>query len=521
MKPQTMRPGRRFLLAAFSGALLAVAFPGSGGQHELAFVALIPLMFAIHGVGWGEAAILGFLSGLAFWLLTIPWIAGTMVQYGGVPWAVSSLILLGLAGYLACYTAAFCAFLVRSPLHSGALHVVLAASFWVALEFVRTYALTGFPWNLLGYSQYRNLPLIQIASVTGVYGVSFAIVAVNAALARFVAEPAGRQRLGALAAAGAFAAAALGTAWLSPPASDRAPVPVALLQASVEQGVKWDRTLQDATLEIYRRLTREAARSGAAVIVWPETAVPFFLRDDPRWPEVAALARENNAHLLVGAPDVWQGARRNSAFLVGPEGTLRGRYDKRHLVPFGEYVPLVRLLSFAGAIAGSGIGAFAPGSEATLFETPAGRLAVVICYESIFPAEVREFFRDGAEVLVNITNDAWFGRSAAPVQHLAMAIFRAVENRAYLLRAANTGISAIVAPDGQVVQASGLFTREVLTGTVVRRGAPSFYTRYGDLFAWTTVAVALAVLWPVFEGAATRRWSSVSSRIRRRREPAA
>jgi apolipoprotein N-acyltransferase len=183
-------------------------------------------------------------------------------------------------------------------------------------------------------------------------------------------------------------------------------------------------------------------------------------------------------------------------------GDVTGRYDKRHLVPFGEYVPLKSLLAFVEVLGGGAIGELRSGREATIFSTPLGRLAVVICYEAIFPAEVRDFFLAGADVLVNITNDAWFGRSAAPVQDLAMAAFRAVENRAYLIRAANTGISAIVAPDGRIVEASGLFTRETVSGTIAPRVGPSVYTRYGDVFAWATVAVALAVMWP---SSSTRR----------------
>lgn len=490
-----------------SGILLAVAFPGTGGRQELAFIALVPLLLAIEGVGWRRAALLGFVSGLTFWLITISWIAGTIVRHGGVPWVLAGAVLLSLAAYLATFTAAFCALVARGPAREGALYVVGAASFWVALEFVRTYLLTGFPWNLLGYSQSRNIPLIQVAAVTGVYGVSFVLVAVNAALARLVVSSAGTRREGvdAVVVAGTVVLAAVGLAWVSPPPHDEPTAPVAVVQANVAQEIKWDPAVQRATLDLYANLTRQAARGGAGLVVWPETAIPFVVRDDPRWPEVPALARDTGIHLLVGAPDVHDGLLRNSAFVIDRDGVVLGRYDKRHLVPFGEYVPLGRLLSFADAIAGSGVGAFAPGTEATVFGTPAGRLGVVICYEAIFPGEVRDLFRGGAEILVNLTNDAWFGRSAAPEQHLAMAILRAVENRAYLIRAANTGISAIIAPDGHVVRASGLFTQEIITGAVAPRGGPSFYTRHGDLFAWTTVAVALAALWP-FRSGAWRRW---------------
>ena len=461
----------RWLLAALSGALLALAFPGSGDQSWLAFAALVPLLVAVEGRGWRQAGALGFLSGLIFWLAAIPWVAPTMIHYGDLPWPLAGVIFLALAGYLALYTTAFAALLARTSPRSSAAYVTVAASLWVALEFLRTYLFTGFPWNLLGYSQYRNLPLVQVAAVTGVYGVSFAVAAVNAGLAGFVHPQHGRKdRLGGIGVAAAVVGLAVGSGWLLSPAREEKPaIPVALVQGNIDQGVKWDPAYQETTLEVYRRLTLAAARGGAQLIVWPETAMPFFLREDPSWREVENLARVTGAHLLVGALDRSLGEPRNSAFLIGPDGQVRGRYDKRHLVPFGEYVPLQPLLFFVNVIAGGAIGAFAPGAEATTFSTPAGRVAVVICYEAIFPAEVREFFRGGADVLVNITNDAWFGRSAAPVQHLAMAAFRAVENRAYLVRAANSGISAVVAPDGRIVQASGFFTREVLSGTVAPR----------------------------------------------------
>ena len=185
-----------------------------------------------------------------------------------------------------------------------------------------------------------------------------------------------------------------------------------------------------------------------------------------------------------------------------------GRFDKRHLVPFDEYVPLRRVLFFVNALAGGTIGEFVPGGEATVFSTPLGRFGVVICYEAIFPGEVRAFFLGGADFLVNITNDAWFGRSAAPVQHLAMAAFRAVENRAYLIRAANTGISAIAGPDGRIVQASELFTPAVVSGLIAPRIGASLYTRYGDLFAWGAVAVALAALLGALGPVSLVTWSA-------------
>lgn len=491
-----MKGSRSVLAALVSGGLLALAFPGTGDQGWLAFGALVPLLAVIDDVSWRRAGWLGFVAGLVFWLATISWVAQTMVRYGGLPWFQAYVLLFGLAGYLALYLAAFCALLSRRRRRSSVLYVVEAASLWVALEFLRTYLLSGFPWNLLAYSQHENLALIQVAAVTGVYGVSFVVLAVNAALARVVqVRGSWIQVAPPLGTAALCWALAVGAGWLQAPTPDpKDTIRVALVQGNIEQGVKWDPTWQQKTLDTYRHLTLEAARKRPGLIVWPETAVPFFLREDPRRGEVEAMAREAGTYLLVGTPDRDAGSPRNAALLLGPDGRILGRYDKQHLVPFGEYIPLRRLLFFANVLAGGTIGAFTPGREATVFSASIGRFGVVICYEAIFPGQVRTFFLQGADFLINITNDAWFGRSAAPAQQLAMAAFRAVENRAYLVRAANTGVSAIVAPDGRVLQASELFTTAVIWGTIAPRPGLSLYTRYGDLFAWGTVVVALAAV---------------------------
>lgn len=510
-----MRGKLRLVSALLSGGILALAFPGTGDQRWLAFLALVPLLLAIEGHTWRRAGSLGFVAGLVFWLATIPWVAPTMVRYGRLPWPLAVLILLGLAGYLALYSAAFCAILARVSLRSGGMYVIVAAGLWVALEFLRTYLFSGFPWNLLSYSQHRNLPLIQVAAVTGVYGVSFVVVAVNAAVARALQwKGSWRRAVAPVGTAALFWGLAVGSGWFQPlPEKDKLSLPVAVVQGNIDQGVKWDPAWQEKTLGVYRDLTLAAARERPQLIVWPETAVPFLLEEDSRRIQVLALARETGAYLLVGAPDRREGQPRNSAFFVGPGGQMLGRYDKRHLVPFGEYVPLGRLLFFVNVLAGGTIGEFAPGNEATVFSTSVGRFGVVICYEAIFPGEVREFFLGGADFLVNITNDAWFGRSAAPSQHLAMAAFRAVENRAYLIRAANTGISAIVAPDGRIVQPSALFAPAVLSAVITPRAEASLYTRYGDLFAWGTVGIALAALFATLGPIPLLRWRAERDQV--------
>jgi apolipoprotein N-acyltransferase len=258
--------------------------------------------------------------------------------------------------------------------------------------------------------------------------------------------------------------------------------------------------MQAATIEAYRRLSLDAAVRAPSLIVWPETAAPFFLRyDHALRARVLDIAAETGSHLLVGSPDrerVWGVAGReryfNSAFLLSPGGGLLDKYDKMHMVPFGEYVPLKSILFFVEKLA-YGIGDFEPGRTYTIFQLPVGRFGVTICYEVIFPDQVRRYVKEGAEFLVNITNDAWFGRSAAPAQHLAMAAMRAAENRRYLIRAANTGISAIVDPQGRIVQASGIFEPAVISGRISLVRDQTLYTRYGDVFAWVCVAFVAAV----------------------------
>jgi apolipoprotein N-acyltransferase len=266
--------------------------------------------------------------------------------------------------------------------------------------------------------------------------------------------------------------------------------------------------MQAATIELYRRLSLEAATNTPTLIVWPETAAPFFFRYEPALRgRVLDIAAETGSYLLVGSPDVErasvgaEGDRYyNSAFLVSPNRELLGKYDKIHMVPFGEYVPLKSILFFVHKLA-YGIGDFEPGRTHTVFHLPRGRFGVTICYEVIFPDQVRRYVKQGADFLVNITNDAWFGRSAAPGQHLAMAALRAAENRRYLIRAANTGISAIIDPTGRIVKASDIFVPAVISGRIQLRRGETFYTRYGDLFAWLCVAFVFSVF------VAERGWS--------------
>lgn len=489
----TLPPGdvRNLFLAGLTGALLVCAFP-KPDLGLIAFVALVPLLISIRQAKWRKAAGLGFIAGLIFFAGSLYWITPTVVQYGSLPWAVALGILLLLAGYLAIYFAGFAAGVAFLG-QNGVIFVLFTGGLWVTFELLRSRLLIGFPWNLLGHSQYQNLPLIQIADATGVYGISFVVAAVNAGIADgLVAHHGWRKRASSFATAGLLVSGAVIYGWVDQPRIPRPEIRVALLQGNISQDIKWDPRFQDETMAAYQNLTLAQTRFHPDLVIWPETAVPFFLRHDQRLVSVEKLADEINSSLLVSAPDRDGRASPRytvSAFLIKPKIGITSTYDKIRLVPFGEYVPLKRILFFVTKLTQGAVGEFSPGTQMTVFPIPAGKFSVSISYEIYFATDVRRFVQKGAEFLVNITNDAWYGRSAAPYQHLSMVVFRAVENRRYLVRAANTGISAIVDPNGRIVSRSDLFESTAVRGTITANSDLTFYARYGDIFAWGIVSI--------------------------------
>jgi apolipoprotein N-acyltransferase len=273
-------------------------------------------------------------------------------------------------------------------------------------------------------------------------------------------------------------------------------IKVALAQGNIPQDIKWDPAFQEQTVAIYEKLTR---RTGGTVdlVVWPESSLPFFFQHEPVYSKrVLDLAREVGAPLIVSSPAVDYADGReqhlNSAFMISSEGVATGRADKLHLVPFGEYVPLARLLPFVKKMV-QGIGDFSPGKTATPLSAPFGKIGILICFEGIFPEISREYVEKGAGLLVNITNDAWFGVSSAPYQHLSMTVFRAVENRVPLVRSANTGITAIIDSRGHIHGMTELFAEALLNGRVKIGEEKSFYTKYGDIFAWFCIGAVLVI----------------------------
>ena len=466
---------------------------------------------------------------LAVWLahsLILHWFYVVTVTYGHAPAAVGVIAPIGAALYpalISCWFGFGWAWLRER----GSASPFVGACLWVALEHLRGFLLGGFPWASLGYSQHENSALLGIASLAGVYGLSFTVFLVGAALARLgESRRAGERVPGEIWVAFAVALALHGLGPLVRPVDTHGgeTIRVAALQGNIDQGVKWSRDWYERTIRIYEDLSREAAREGARLIVWPESAVPGAVElDEQLTHRLSRLARETQAAFVIGSVGVEFSAagdsprRRffDSAFLIQPDGHWDARYDKSHLVPFGEYVPFRALLGkfiegvatgiassdvsqgegprvvSANLRAGGGQVALPPGAG-TL------KLGAPICYELLFPDLVRRFVGDGAQLLLGITNDAWYGRTGAPYQFLAMTAMRSAETGTWTVRAANTGVSAIIDSTGRVRDALAIFERGKLVATVPLRDVqkrPTIYVRIGDAFAhicWGAALLAFA-----------------------------
>jgi apolipoprotein N-acyltransferase len=486
---------REILLSLLSGILLIFSFPNFDLEF-LAWFALVPLFYSIDGKGLYHSFKLGFFTGFVSFLGILYWIIVAVHTYGNVPLILSGLILLLLVTYLSLFIGAF-TFLTRLiQTRSGIQTILFTPILWVALEYLRSFLLTGFPWAYLGHTQYLNLPFIQMADITGVYGLSFVILSVNAALFAVLHQwPKRTFPFKEVAITVLILLSFLIYGYVKIRHVDREtikspPLKLALVQGNIDQSIKWDKSFQLETLKIYGRLSMRVAEDKPDLIIWPETATPFFFQEAKEYqPIVLEIPEKTNAFLLFGTPfyKIEKGKVNyyNSAFLISPSKKLIGKYDKIHLVPFGEYIPLRKLLFFVESSIGEGIGNFKPGEESFNFSLPQGKFGVLICFEIIFPDLCRRFVKDGADFLVTITNDAWFGRTSAPYQHLSMATFRAIENRVFIARAANTGISAFIDPKGKIVDQGGIFAEEAMNGTIRLMKGKTFYTLYGDIFAWS------------------------------------
>ncbi len=473
------------------------------------------LILGLEGLSIRRAGALAFCAGLAAGSAILHWIFVVTVTYGHAPVILGVLAPIAVAVYLALFTSAFAAGWVWLR-QQGLASPLAAAMLWTALDHGRSFLLSGFPWATLGYAQHRNSPLLGLAAWTGVYGLSFATVLGGAGLAA-CASSIRNRRPPPIAAWGSLLLVAglhLVGPLLRPPARppDGRVVRIAALQGNIDQGVKWSPASIERTLQIYESLSRESVAQGAQVVVWPETAVPGSIDTNPALRRrLSELARQTGALYVLGAVGIDFDSVRDrlsyfdSAFLLDAQGDWGRRYDKSHLVPFGEYVPLRRWLGrWIGTVA-SGIAnrdvseGSGPDALAVRVPGPPGAAVMVgvpICYELLFPNLVRRFVKAGAGVLLALTNDAWYGRTGAPYQFLAMTVLRSAETGVWTVRAANTGVSAIIDGRGRVRKQTALFERGLVianvpvaphTGALDERGrerAATFYVRHGDLFAW-------------------------------------
>jgi len=523
---------RRDVALAVFASLTFFAFPQRFGDVVvdgglwLGPLSVAALVYGIAGLTPRGAAIRGLGAGLLAHAAILHWIFVVTVRYGGAPAGAGVLAVLAVAMYPAAGTAAVCAGVAWLDARGRATPVLVAATFAVG-DHLRTFVATGFPWSLLGYTQLEKPGLLPLSGDGGVYLVGFGVALGGALLAAAVAGLEGRPSWSR----GVWTGLALFVglhgigliAGSASPAEPGARVRVAALQGSFDQGEKWSRDRFDHTLDVYASLSRAAASAGAELIVWPETAVPAPIEVDPDTARrLSAIARETGATLVVGAVGVDLSADRrevvafyDSAFVIEPDGRWASRYDKSHLVPFGEYVPFRALLGrFIGAIARGAATldvSAGHGPVSLPVEVPdrvaaherSVRLGIPICYELLFPDRVRRFVDDGAVLLVAITNDAWYGRTGAPHQFLEITAMRAVESGVALVRAANTGVSAIVDAKGRVREQSGLFERGYVMADVRLGERPGvagspFYVRHGNVFVmgcWLGLAGTIAIAW--------------------------
>jgi len=528
VKAPRVEPGPRLRAAWLTGYVVVTfaSFPHPLGGRvvdlgvALAWWGPALLLLGLAGLAPLRAAALGLAAGGVAHAAILHWIYIVTVVHGHAPAIAGVAGPIGLGLYIGAFTALFAAgmaFLGRAGLATP----WSAALLWTALEHLRSFALSGFPWATLGYAQHENGALLGLARYTGVYGLSFVSVLGGAAALQLGCDlwacrrPARGTWLGVVA---VLAAHALGVAAVSSDSeSGLIRVRVGVLQGNIDQGVKWSREWSERILETYEELAREAAAAGAEVILWPESSLPGFIDQDPVLRRrLADLAAETGATHVLGVVglDFDRRTRRpiffDSAVVLDTLGDFGRRYDKSHLVPFGEYVPLRDQIGFfvkavARGVASDNVTA-GPGPRPVSLPLPERgappvTVAVPICYELLFPDLVRRMVDQGAEALLAITNDAWYGRTGAPYQFLAMTAVRSAETRVWTARAANTGVSAIIDSRGRVREQTRIFERGLLVADVPLRPAPlggSFYTRHGDVFAaacWIGSVWLGAVAW--------------------------
>jgi apolipoprotein N-acyltransferase len=480
--------------SVLSGVLLALAFNNSK-LWIFTWFAFVPLFFALNNKSLKKTAGLFFITGFIFWSSVIYWLVN--VTFLGT-------ILLIL--YLTLYFVVF-GLIIRPLTRKSQFSILLfIPSVWVLLEHVRSHLLTGFPWALLGYSQYLNLPVIQIADIFGTWGISFLIIFVNAAIVEIIwlnkTKLFSRLKITVISVVLVlFSVLFYGCLHLSSDNSKlvaKDSVRISVVQGNIPQESKWNFSSRDMIMRSYFKLTSYAVKDNPDLIIWPEAALPVVLEEEPEYyHRTLDYINSINKPLLFGAVTTNHGFYYNSAILVSGDAKFKNKYDKLHLVPFGEFIPFRNTLKFLDTIAP--IGDITRGREYVIFHFPVN-FGVLICFEDVFPELARNFTNKGARFLVNITNDAWFGKTPEAYQHLAASVLRAVENRVFVVRAANTGVSAFISSHGRIVSSVNSFGKEIfIPGYATDKvglsdSKRSFYGHFGDWFIFACLIFILYVL---------------------------
>ncbi len=500
------RPGAR---AFSSGALFVLAYAAGMPGYDLPgapFVCMAPFLdLAVRASSTRRAAWRGWIAGTAGSLPLYYWIAHTVSVEGRLGWVLGGLSALLVSAYLGAYFSVAAAAARRLEERFGERGLWAFPLAWTGLELARTYLFTGFPWMLLGYGLAGNAVLRQAADLAGVAGLSFLLALSGVSLYLAGRRWSDRSRPGALLRLVPGAAAVLflflyglfGPAANLGAGTESGTVTVGIAQGGIDQAAKWEPGNQQKTLEIYEDLTRKARDAGARVVIWPETAAPFFYGWETALSlRLEAIVARTGVPVIFGAPwyDPAEGGKfYNSVFHMDGRGVVVGRYDKRHLVPFGEYIPLRSVLFFLRKLT-PGDSDFSAGTAPSLFRVEGTKVAASVCYEAVFPEILREGVREGATWLVNVTNDAWFGDTVAPHQHLAMARLRCVELRRPMARAANSGISAVIDSRGAVVASEGLFRQGVFVAEIRPGNGETPYAKTGDIFGISCIIISVFTL---------------------------
>ncbi len=506
------------LAPVLSGVLLFLAFPNYNAWW-FAWIGLAPLLVVISGRGSMQGFLLSFICGLVFFAGVFDW----MLETDGYEILHHSILVFGLALYFGIFGLAL-TFLIRRAQMTVAF---LAAPFlWIALEYIRgKLFFLALPWAFLGHTQYQNISLIQISAITGAYGVSFLVVLVNSAVALLILGILNRlgwqqitdgnfpSRRGiyviTLGAAVLMTLALLYGNTLSSERNTQKSIKVSVLQGNIEQSKKWDPKYAGVIMQTYGDLSRKAARDNPDLIIWPEAATPgFILKKLDLMNQTISLVKELKTYFIIGSSefpkfdkDLLKAQKTgNTALFFSPDGKILGQYLKIYLFPFSEYVPYEGIIPWPQFIVPDKKSSHVAGKEFTLFNINNASFGVLICWETIFPDLFRQYIKEGAQFMVNIGNEAWFGKSAGPNQFLSINIFRAIENRVFMVRCNNTGISCFIDPYGRVVdrvrseEGQDIFVRGMLTGEVIPLNSNTIYTRHGDWLVWLSIGVSLIFL---------------------------